>query len=351
MILLLLILNIIEAPEAYTIVKLDGLNVYESNNQSSKKVAFKEYGDKVYGWFGIGHTINEKYHKKDTLDNIVGFWVEVWDNFEDADKNQNLLGYMFSPYLYRETSIENKIGMKDFRICQEGIIDCEIDYDPLLKWHKLSLNSDSLKILAVKPEFIICKAETKISLENKIGPLGEFDYIFGTESIILNCVNKEPSLFLIGSNEKLEKIKNIWFNGLYNSDDNFLFPYQTHKIYFNKTNYNFKATENVEIINDKIKREYILILEYQRNKIIYHQEIKSLKTKRTAETHSAFKTPYLLWVGDLNNDNLIEFIIAENTMNEGCGGSITYYLFTENEMKNEKNIFSLKETSIKCYLN
>lgn len=51
------------------------------------------------------------------------------------------------------------------------------------------------------------------------------------------------------------------------------------------------------------------------------------KMMESGEKHSAYQVPSLLWVGDLNHDEVPDFIYYFGSMRDSCGVDYIYYLF------------------------
>jgi len=99
----------------------------------------------------------------------------------------------------------------------------------------------------------------------------------------------------------------------------FIYPYEEIKIGFNN---NYSVSANANIIESKFDStqqiiSYELILNYgfkRKNKAkipIYNNGI--------AEIHAKYASPLILWIGLLNDDEIPDFIIEENIMEDKCG--------------------------------
>lgn len=164
-------------------------------------------------------------------------------------------------------------------------------------------------------------------------------------------------MFLIGANFQFFKnaiMKTLYLNEHtgynYNEKGGFLFPYQTKEFSFNKRKLILTGIENVELDSmNKIKREYDI--EYVFLDKGYRLTSGSLRGHLdlccTARKHSLYQTPQIIWVGELNDDGVLDAIMVEHTMTGGCGGCSSYSLFLSNVQDNNITLNYI-DSAISC---
>jgi len=152
------------------------------------------------------------------------------------------------------------------------------------------------------------------------------------------------SLLLIGLGEDWEEgyLEQFIFNENlgYNRDSGFLYPEQKVEINYNRHGYAFYAYDSISSdAKCNIKKEY----QFEFTNIYYTEEKKKTVKSNLSKTlglygsgkqHSRYNTPKIYWVGDINNDGLLDFIIYQHSMVSHGGVTWSYSLFLTKKTEN-----------------
>ena len=318
-----------------TVMATSGLNLRSEANLKSNVVRTLPFG------ILVKVVDNKRYYEgfknNIEIDGMNGFWIEV--------EIEKLKGFIFSAFTLKgDYIVRSKDGVNtDFRILKEGY-HCEaINYDPNLNWYALVAKNN-------QPEFV--KVNVKIQLKN-IENSTEFMNYGSFYKIEIDIV--EESIILIGTKDAIHNLiqppsKLINFSKINNEIKvgDFLYPYKgiiTH----GKPNHHFSLEGDI-IIEANSENNENPTINYALNYIVNNRPEKEeyitnlmehLPIKTWAKTHSSYKTPYVIWMGDVNNDEMIDVLLGSNDMKENCGGSYFYHLFVTEDYKISKKAESL----------
>ena len=333
--------------EQFTILAKSGLNVRKEPNSKSEKIAALPFGTVVEAEinYQIDIGYNGQYkHFSEVIEGKQGFWMSI--------AHGKVKGYIFSGFgLVGEWVVNSTEINKDYRLLRVGQYCDAINYDPKLKWYALTKANGKLSIK---------KSEVTLRLIhefNEKDTLGEDNEYWTAFPLVVQTNQKDTVLFLIGSTTNLEEgaitsqfVAQKWG---YSEDENFLFPEQTHGFYYEGKNYQIHAYEGVKLTKENPKgymKNYQLEL-----KVSTYSEVKKYNLSKeldlgsTAEMHSTYKTPQLIFVGDINKDGLLDFIYYSHTMNDGCGVCWEYHLFLSDKSNPDKPIRKVaNEISCNC---
>jgi hypothetical protein len=261
-------------------------------------------------------------HHSEIIEGKKGFWIKISHN--------NIEGYIFSGFgLVGEWVVKSTEINKEYRMLQVGPYCNAINYDPKLNWYALIKANGKLSLK---------KTEVTIRLiheYNELDTLETENEYWSEYPLIVKSNIKDSILFLIGSKSNLEEgnvvsqlVARKWG---YSEEENFLYPEQTYRFYYDEKDYKFHAFEGVELTKDNpkgyVKKYQIeLIVGYRLEPKKYNIS-KHLSLDETAERHCKYKTPQLIIVGDINKDGLPDFIYYSHTMSSNCGVCWQYHLF------------------------
>lgn len=290
-----------------------GLNIREEPRQDSKILDKLPFGTIVYV-----EKLRLKEYRAETIDGVIGYWVDV----EIPEKGKK--GYAFSPYLHFGKLVRNTIGAKTVRIESEGFSCNQLNFHPQLDWYGLYKEGNSFYFEKVEVELLLSKVNYENGFQDYIGQ--------GDEGVILKTDQENQSLFLIGTKRKLSlgTVPSFFHEketGYAVSEENgFLFPEEKMRFNYEGTNYVFRAFEqaNVDSNTFEIERKYELELTLFGNDR-YDEEVLNKRFRDelslccNAMKHTKYQTPRLNWVGDINMDKVLDFIIYQHTMTEGDG--------------------------------
>jgi len=294
-----------DGPVEYTVMAESGINLYESNNKESAVLKRLKYGEIIFSM--AIHRPIETY-KADTIDGVSGYWIDA-----SYDK---VNGFVFSPYVYLGKLINNKINDKTIRFTKEGLCFGEVDYHPALKWYGFYKKDSTFYLKKIKLTMHLSKVEGLQLFEG-------LDCVKSLENILLKTDQKEKSLFLIGVTKDLSEgeIKCLLYNEIksYHSEKGFLALNEEQKFFYKNKSYNIKAIETPET------HKYQLVYSINNSDTINIS--KELDLQGTVEQHQEYTTPRLYWIGDLNKDDILDFIIYHHTMASGGGVTWKHTLF------------------------
>lgn len=298
------------------------LNMREKPNKNSEIIAQIPFWKKVEIYDGNNYI--------DTVNGITGYWYKA--------KYDNKEGFVWSQYLGNFYLSDDTIVNIDFQILHEGYKCSGFNYSPELNWYGLYKTEDSTKqeLLKVELQFIF-KNTTSEEEKNKY-----FKDEYGADLIVKTNREKE-SLLIIGAYQPLKEgtISGILFGQYeYNSEHqpNFLYPEQIKDLTL--------PTTNTLAIKAKVEAE---IADTLKLKTATHYEIELASTvhdyysydKHTTQNisndipfmrnhpsiHSIYKTPKIIWYGDIDNDGKIDFLIKSTYMQDTCGAETYTILF------------------------
>ncbi len=336
----------VDGPEKHTVMAISGLNLREEANKNSKVLKTLEFGSIIYsGVCHAGPNDMDNWYTKDTIDGVVGYWIDA------ESKEFELEGYLFSPYVYYGELVDREISENEIRFSHEGINSGEFDYHPNLHWYGVYREENSINIERINIEIQL----SKVKFDSSFSDLVSNDY----ESVIIKTNKSKRADFIIGTNTyhfkegarpTIYEAKEIGYTA--SCENGFLYPTMKKHFYFKDRSYIIKGIENVEIdsVSYKIRKRYDIQFEiWGKDKIDYSKSISSdLNFCCNADRHTTYQTPQLYWMGDINNDGILDCIVYQHTMTESCGACSEYSLFLS-DIKND--IISLKfmDTATSCY--
>jgi len=335
-IIVLILLSANVYAEPFTILAKSGLNVRKEPNSKSDKIAMLPFGTVVEAEISYESDIehNGRYkHYSEVIEGKQGFWMKI--------SHGKIEGYIFSGFgLIGEWVVNSTEINKEYRLLRTGPSSNPINFDPKLNWYGLTKNNGKLSVK---------KTEVTLRLVhefNEQDTLGEDNDFWTDCPLVVQTDQKDTVLFLIGSKTNLEEgvvfaqlFANQWGNL---EEAKFLFPEQSYRFYYEGKNYRFRAYEDVKLTNEN-KEGYIKKYQIELS-ITTHPETKKyniseeLKLERPAEPHCHYKTPLLIFVGDINKDGLPDFIYHAHTMTDGCGVCWENHLFLSDKLKPDRPI-------------
>jgi len=252
----------------------------------------------------------------------MGFWVEV--------EYQGLEGYAFSPYLYLSSTPKNDIFINEstLRLAYEGFHLTELNYHPDLFWYGLYEDSVSFYLRKVEVTFVFSHVHGLEKFKNA--------ECFEYEGFLLETDYDKHSLFLIGSGIELNEgvLYQMFHNTKINREDDFgfLYPERFFLYDYKRRQYMFRAYDSILVDSDcNINRRYQLEFglrftpAWNLNTLINISEYLNFNSH--GKMHSEYKTPQILWVGDLTGNGYLDFILNEHNMVEHGGVVIVNTLF------------------------
>ncbi len=294
----------------FTILSTDGLSIYKKQNIESESLVHLPFGTVVKSWY--------RKKKPVTINGIEGFWTKA--TYKDIS------GYIFSSYIYDEIVVDNKIEENEIRITKEDLSTLDFDYHPSLQWYGLYMSNDEFYLKKINVSLLLSKIHDKNLF---IRESCDNDFLLRTDQT-------KKALFLISSNIELQEtnIPSLFYDNSasnYSYDEGFLYPEQEKVFSFNKKAYSIKAFEKADLDTlNRINKTYQLKISYEMNgsnEFIHSFNISSLiHLYGNAEKHCKYHTPRIHWVGDLNSDGLLDFIIHRYSMVRHGGGFSSYSL-------------------------
>ena len=325
--------------ESFTVLAKSGLNIRKEANGKSEKIGQIPFGTVVEAEIDYARDLNNGYsykHFSEIIEGKRGFWVKI--TFGKIE------GYIFSGFgLVGEWVVKPSEINRDCRLIGTGKYCNAINYDPKLNWY--AVVKDNGKLAIKKSEVII----RLIHEYNEQDTIGEDNGNWTGIPLVVQSNLKDSVFFLIGSKVKLDEgavvsqfLANKWGYGNF---ERFLYPEQKYELYYEGRSYQFRAFEDVKITNDNSKgyiKQYQIGLgigTYPETK--WHNLSNELELKSPAEIHCNYKTPQLIWVGDLNKDGLLDFIYYSHTMSDSCGVCGEYHFFLSDKSNPDKPIIKV----------
>lgn len=355
---LILLVGLVSYAQPYqtdlTVVAVSGLNMREEPSLNSKKICSIPFGTIIQGQNSItdGHEIE--------LDGLMGKWVQA--------QYKGLTGFVFSAYIYRGKWVAESKGdiNKDFRLLQEGFYCESINYSPYLHWYALLQNGTSTILKKVNVSITLYD-ELDISQLERTGEEAPNGRPFLIETDI-----KEKSILLLGTKRELKKISHVQIPELIdfersgNKTENSSFtsfaflPNKSLSFQSNSYLYHLKTKETPDSLkkaNWKQKNDWEnysvdgVICEVSNEEAgeftFDFSEDLGHPGLTTFLTHS-FETPKLLWSGDLNGDNIQDFIFKTMDSFDGCGGAEFIQLFLSDLDPHPKIRLVAEEYKLDC---
>ncbi|MEZ4918407.1 MAG: SH3 domain-containing protein [Saprospiraceae bacterium] len=344
---LLLFFSISSNAFPFTILAKSGLNVRKEGKMNSERVTTLPFGTVVEAEINYGTDIGyncDYTHFSEIIEGKRGFWMKITYG--------KIEGYIFSGFglvgewVVKSTGINNA-----FRLIYPGPTCSTVSYDPQLHWYAL-IKSDGK--LALK------RSEVRLKLIhefNEQDTLGAQNVFWKAYPLIIETNQSDTVLYLIGSKTNLEEgeipAQFIAYEYGYSGDGKFLFPEQSVGFGLGGIDYQFHAFEDVLLTKkapEGFVKKYQIELStfsYSKSETKKYNLSQELELELPAQAHCRFKTPQLIFVGDLNKDGLSDFIYYSHTMTDGCGGCWEYHLFLS-DITNPDQPFKKVANSISC---
>lgn len=312
----------------FTVLAKSGLNVRKGPSASSEKIGYLPFGTVVEADIQFDRDLDASSgyvykHFSEVIEGNRGFWMKI--------SHKKTEGYIFSGFgLVGEWVVPSSEINSDFRLLQVGGSCSPINYDPSLHWYALAKNNGKLE---VKKTEVTVKLLHSFTEKDTLG-----DQTLSWLSFPLKISSNLPdTIFLLIGSRKMFPEKEVFsmFLGTrwnYIDEAKFLYPEQTFSTYYNGINYSFRAFETV-ILTRENPQGYVKKYQIEFGINVYHpnQQIFNISTElgchTTGQVHVRFKTPQLVWVGDLNSDGLLDFIYYSHSMTESCSVNWEHHLF------------------------
>jgi Bacterial SH3 domain len=331
-IIILILLSTKVNANPFTILAKSGLNVRKEPNTKSDKISLLPFGTVVEA--EVNYESDVKYTRvynqySEVIEGKHGFWIRI--------SYGNIKGYIFSGFgLIGEWVVNSTEINKEYRLLRPGRYCDAINFDPKLNWYALLKSNGKLSVK---------KTEVTLRLVhefNEQDTLGENNEFWMEYPLIVQSNQKDTVLFLIGSKNSLEEGSilsqfgaNQW--GGYSGDERFLFPEQFYEFYYKEKKYQSRAFEGVKLTNTNkegyLKKYQIELSITAQNETKKYNISKELDLDSPAEIHCNYKTPQLILVGDINKDDLLDFIYYSFTMADSCGICWEHHLFLSDKSK------------------
>lgn len=282
-------------------------------------------------------------YEKDTIDGVAGYWV-------DAElRKEKLNGFVFSPYLM-PGDLVNK-DLTKIRFTQPRQSDYEFDYHPKLNWYGLYFKGDTSYLEKVKIDLVLSMVDS--SFDSNMANWASYPNAY------LKTNLPDQSAFLIGTagemiTGKITQLYKAKIIGFENSPENgFLYPEEVLTLYYTPSYFSFRGCEDAKIdtATYSIQKNYnieVIGMAPRRDTLFSYKIGTDLKFCCEARRHVMYQTPQIYWAGDLNKDQLLDFIIYEHTMSDGCGVCWSYSLFLSNPSDQSNLPFHFIDTAVTC---
>lgn len=253
------------------------LTIRAEPNLSSKKLGMVAMGQLV-------KIVKNSVGKRTMINGIYAYWAEV--------EYRGIRGFMYEGFLDRDKiSITNEKWRGNYLLLMEGELG-GLEYSPGLDWHGIYSRVDG--------EYL---EQVEVNLEYKINQ--EMD-----DNIFVSTNKEERSRILIGTNENLEIGKvglpmDFFTGATVFSDSYFLTPVFNDDGSVN-ANYAIHASDGFVLSTCYVENYTLSFCEKPSNeKPKCHQTFKDI-VRRVGECN----IPKIEWFGDLNGDNLPDFIFS-----------------------------------------
>lgn len=321
--------------QTFTVLAKSGLNIRREPNSKSEKVGHLPFGTMVdIDFHGRDVDYSRRYkHFSEIIEGKRGFWVKT--TFGKTE------GYIFSGFgLIGEWVVKSSEINRDYRLLRIGQYCDPINYDPQLNWYALTKNNGKME---VKKSDVILKLTHEFTEKDTLGTGNEYWREF---PLVVSSNLSDTVFFLIGTRKPLQEkeIFSEFLGDIWNYTDiaKFLYPEETYSKYYEGKNYTFRAYETVKLTKENSEgytKQYQIALEVNTHPETNVYNISTdLGFLDTGRKHSQYKTPQLIWVGDMNSDGLLDFIYYSHTMTDSCGVSWEYHLFLSDKDNPSKPI-------------
>gem|GEM_PF-5793573 len=312
----------------FTVMASSGIFLRAEPSKTGKRLLSLPFGSLVYET-----AYSENYFQFSEIDTTViegirGHWIRV--------KSNSTEGYVFSGFvLAGEWILPSERGLnKDYQLLRSGSQWTGMVYDPTLNWYAFDQKGNNRTFKKVN-----------ITLQTWHSyPEADLEMYDASENPLKILVDGRDTLcWLLGSKEEIPKTSNTFSFSTSDalasfSFDNgmFFYPEQNLSFYFDANEFQIGGKEAV-ILNrsqaDGYKREYKLVYRridhnYPNPQGTYEYDLSNeLQLEGTAAEQSQYHTPSLLWIGDINGDHELDFILLTGPAHESNEGGESYILF------------------------
>ncbi|TXF90446.1 hypothetical protein FUA23_06555 [Neolewinella aurantiaca] len=304
----------------YTVMAQSGLQLREGPEIDSKVLVSIPFGKHVLGKgmpfdvqqyyeYGELDAIDAKY--RFTSEGLNGFWHHV--SFEDIE------GFVFSGYLIRGSFITEPNDTLSYVMFEHGFSCDPIEFSNNYNYYELSHTSDSIKLREIYIQFEL-RQHFSTELKEKYDDIW-FNFPF---RIIVN--SEFGNSFILGSANKLETYEDENLLNEYQSGYNdrckefgFLYPEQTYKFYYRNTNHVLRGVAFVDANDSKNEIKYGISYSVTNRSFNLNEIPLELRGQQSLRRHADFNTPIIILVTDVNQDGILDVLIASHTMTESCG--------------------------------
>lgn len=279
----------------------------------------------------------------DTIGNVVSSWREVY--------YQGKVGYSWGYYLRHLWPAPNEDYNKEYRVLKEGQACSSMYYLGGMNWYGLYPTEDE-----TKQELI--KLDLEIIFPNMLIKEAREEFRYDLEGGIIKTGLDKKSTLLIGSKHELEigvvegNLLNIDYENRFTPLDSFLYPEEQKMLSISDDRIFMKAKET-HIVKDSsdcsIERCYELeIADNPRNFRGFQEFFQSLTSDiphmcEPARKHASYRSPRIVWYGDLDRDDKVDFIIRSMQMADKGGTSTHFLLFLSSEAEDGKLVKKVAE--------
>jgi hypothetical protein len=311
----------------FTILAKSGLNVRKAGHAKAEVVGKLPFGTVVEAQLTYESTVDHELrylHPTEEIEGKKGFWMKITYG--------KIQGYIFSGFcLYGDQWVVPSTAInRDFRLLTNGGYKDAINYDPGMYWYAMVTRNGKMTLK---------KVEITLKLIHEIPKSGTFEPMDDDWGLPIQVQTnlKDSIFFLLGAKKPLEEkvVFSRFLDTRWNYTDvaRFLYPDQTFTTQYNNTHYTFRAYErlvcsaNKDTENSKLYQIELKTARYEEHLSKTKNLSTDLYLTESGEKHGQYKTPQLIWTGDVNSDGWLDFIYYAHTMSDGCGVCWSYQLF------------------------
>lgn len=306
----------------FTVLTPSGVNIREEPSQTSKKMAAIPFGTVIMAQGNYDDIYSLHLRDSIEINGTRGHWLPV--------EHGGIKGFVFSAYVLMGEWIRKPPATgTGYRILTAGDHCDAIDYAPGLHWYMFSKIENGYVFRKVNVSIRLMHSYTeaeKMSGDWSIFPL----------KVLVN--DRDTNCFLLGMKQPLTDTLQASIRKFYDPSyafdfdrGMFFYPEQFYDFYLPQNSFQVGARE--EIYKDSsapggFRREYKLAYRLMFSRLDFKEydiDIE-LSSGSPAQRHAMYRTPTLVWAGDLNGDNLLDIIVHFSQMTDTCGES-WYKLF------------------------